>query len=522
MQQFLERYHDCIRGVLRGFDRVLFRGTLRRISSVAGLSSYFSYREIRLVDFRGWAEDLTARVRKASEAVVERAGRPLHYVAGRAVRKEDLARTIAERDNIREGLICGFTAVEPCMSFDIHRNRERKRLELVARERRCLWVYHYLMHPQLGFMHARIQTWAPFTVKICINGREWLARHMSKAGIDFVRKRNCFIDIANVESVQQLALQQLRTNWPRLLDGIVEQLNPLHQELFRDYPLPYYWSADETEWATDIMFRSTQQLSALYPSLLRQAISGFQSDDVMRFLGQIHPDQRSRPNFKGEVVSDVKRRPEGIRIKHRLNANSIKMYNKEGSVLRIETTINNARDLKVYRPPHDKPRGKHEWKRMRKGVADLHRRAMLSDASNHRYIEALAPLSTDATLAQLMQPLCQPTYRNGRRCRGLNPLAKQDRDALAAVCRGEFAISGLRNKDLRVLLYPTAKDNDAHACRCTAAKATRMLGLLRAHRIIKKLPKSHRYTLTDKGRQITALLSLASNATPCQLERLAA
>jgi len=522
MQRFITKYHDRIVGAVSGFDRVQFRGTLRRISSLQGLSTYLAYMGVLLKHFGEWSMSLTARIRQASEAIAAQTGRPLHYVGSSAVRKEDFARSIAQRDGIHHGLICVLTAVEPCMSFDVRRNRERKRIELVARERKCLWVYHYLMHPQLGFMHARLQTWVPFTIKICINGREWLAQQLQHAGIGFLRKRNCFIDVADMAGTQRLAWQQLRTNWPHLLDSIAAHVNPVHRELFHDYPLPYYWSADETEWATDMLFGSADDLSLLYPSLLRQAITTFGSDDVMRFLGQIHPLQRSHPNFKGQVVSDIRRRPEGLCIKHRLNANSVKMYNKEGSVLRVETTINNARQFKVYRPSEDKPRGRPRWLRMRKGVADLHRRARVSQACNERYIDALATLDTDTPLAHLVHPLCRSLRDHGRRYRALSPFAQNDRELLAAVCRPEFLINGLRNRELRCLLYPNSQAGALADRRRAAGRVTRMLGILRAHGILKKVPKTHRYLLTDRGRQITTLLSLAANATPCQLARLAA
>src|SRR2546422_496040 len=82
---------------------------------------------------------------------------------------------------------------------------------------------------------------------------------------------------------------------------------------------------------------------------------------------------------RAEVTSDVKRRPEGVRIKHRVNSNSVKAYDKaytvDRAVLRGETTLNDVPDLKVYRPKEGGPEAEKEWRAMRKGVADLQRRA---------------------------------------------------------------------------------------------------------------------------------------------------
>src|SRR6185503_7516884 len=120
-----------------------------------------------------------------------------------------------------------------------------------------------------------------------------------------------------------------------------------------------------------------------------------------------------------EIVSSTLTRPEGTRVKHASNRNSIKMYDKQQSVLRVETTINDPWDLKVYRPKEGDPAGPKSWQRMRKGVADLHRRAQLSQKSNELYLTALAAAETNAPLSTLVQPICQPTEFQGRRIRAL-------------------------------------------------------------------------------------------------------
>lgn len=123
------------------------------------------------------------------------------------------------------------------------------------------------------------------------------------------------------------------------------------------------------------------------------------SPDVMRFLGKKLPKHGGvNGHFKGEVVTDLKTRPEGLRIKHRLNHNSIKMYDKQGSVLRVETTINDARDMKVYRRKEGDPKSPKSWRRMRKGVADSRRRAQVSRAANDRYLESLAAVESKQPL----------------------------------------------------------------------------------------------------------------------------
>ncbi len=508
MNAFLQRHRTSVMGMLQGFDRLRLRGTLRQLAYVGGMMGYLSSIGVLLKGFKEYALSVTEQIRRTTERVAEAAERPVKYLPSSSVRKEHVAREIARRDGVDEGLICVLTCVEPCWSYQVYRNRETRRLELRGRPSKCLHYYHYWIDPTLGFMHARLQTWFPFTVHICINGREWLARQMDQAGIGYVRRDNCFLQIANVARAQRLMDEQLGVNFRNMLDKLVPRFNPAHRRVFRTSPMSYYWSVEESEWASDVMFRRPALLADLYPRLIRHVMENLGSREVMRFLGRKAPAHGGvNRRFAGEVVSDLRERPEGIRVKHRVNRNSIKMYDKEGSILRVETTINNAADLKVFRPKEGDGRGKKEWRPMRKGIADLHRRAVVSQSANDRYLDSLAAVDETTKFGSLVEKLCQPVRWKGKRVRALNPFSADDARLLETVNRGEFSVNGFRNRDLRVLLY-SATPADPAEQRRQSAVVTRKLRLLRAHGLIRKVPKTHRYTLSKKGQTaITALLT---------------
>ena len=522
MQSFIQRHAGKIIGVLSGFDRVRLRGTLRWLANTRGMLSYLYAAKVLLKRFKEYAVDVTDQIRGASQEVAAAAGRPVQYLPSTAINKEETARKIAQRDGIRQGLICVLTCTEPCFSYRVGRNREKRELELRGERLKCLHHYFYFLDAELGFMHFRLQTWFPFTIHICLNGREWLARQMDAAGLAYVQRDNCFVQLANVAQAQALLDQQLRRNWNSFLNRLVAQVHPTHRQLFRDLPTSYYWSIEESEWATDVMFRSPQDLALLYPPLIRHGMATLGSADVMRFLGRKLPKHGGvNGHFSGEVVSDLKTRPEGMRLKHRLNFNSIKMYDKQGSVLRVETTLNQARDLKVYRRKEGDPHGPKAWLRLRKGVADVRRRAEVSQAANQRYLKALAAVEPGQPLGKLTSDLCQPVLWQGRRVRALNPFSADDARLLAAVTRGEFTLNGFRNRDLRALLYPTGAATKEEVRRQSAA-ISRRLRLLRAHGLIAKVTKTHRYTLTDKGRTAITALVAAQHADAAKLTQLAA
>jgi hypothetical protein len=517
---FVQRHREQVTGVLSGFDRVRFRGTLRVLAHVGGMMDYLWHRQVPLTRFKEYVCETTKRLREATEAFAQRAGQRVRYIASSTLRKEDLVRDMANREGRQEGLLAVLSCVEPCRSYELHRNRETKHLDLRNSLLKCLHYYFYFQHPQLGFMHVRLQSWFPFTMHVCLNGREWLARQMDRAGIGYLRQDNCFVELADVARAQRLFDRQLNTDWPRLLDRLAHQVFPLLPEILGDYPVPYYWSVDQSEWATDVMFHSRQVLAALYPRLVLYGMTQLGTSDVLRFLGRKSGVSGRFGRLTAEVQSDLRQRVEGIRLKHFVNQNSIKMYDKQGRVLRIETTINSPREMKTYRPKEGDESGPKSWRYLRKGVADMARRAEISQAANERYLESLATVDETTPLEQLVKGVCRPVHWKGQRVRALNPLAQQDAALLAAVNRGEFLLHGFRNRDLVALLHSPGRVS-AEEQRRRSSSITRKLRMLRAHSLIKKIAHTHRYQLTKQGRTIITALLAAQKANTTQLLKAA-
>jgi hypothetical protein len=182
------------------------------LAYVKGLMGWLCHRKVLLKGFKPFSMRLTAAVKDSVSAVVEQAGRSVEYLPSSETSKEDLVRQVLRREGIDRGLVCAFSCVEPCQSYDIHRNRETKHIDLVPRLRKCLHFYLYFIDPKLGLCHVRIQSWLPFTVHVCVNGREWLCRELQKAGIQFVRSDNCLIRVANPAAAQKI-LCWFNVNW---------------------------------------------------------------------------------------------------------------------------------------------------------------------------------------------------------------------------------------------------------------------------------------------------------------------
>ena len=291
------------------------------------------------------------------------------------------------------------------------------------------------------------------------------------------------------------------------MNELVGQFHPVHAEwMHASWPVGYYWSVEQSEWATDVVFRSATALAALFPRLVHHGITTFSSRDVLRFLQQKVPAQGGvHGRFAGEVVSDLKHRPEGVRIKHAYGLNSVKLYDKQGQVLRVETTIHDASGLKVFRPVGDAPKGELKWQALRKGVADLHRRCELSQAANERYLEALAVVESPTPLGELSGPLCHPMVKDGRRYRA-QPVGRDGRAAVGV--RGTWGSSDHGLPQPRCAAVSLRRSVEGWHGTPAAVRSGKPLAGACAHGLIQKITKTHRYQVTTRGReQITAILA---------------
>jgi hypothetical protein len=273
---------------------------------------------------------------------------------------------------------------------------------------------------------------------------------------------------------------------------------------------PYYWSLEESEYATDVLFRNRASLQAIDPALVTHACHTFRTPDVLRFLG------RPAPARTAEVTTRVQHRIEGVRVKHWVAENSVKMYDKRGQVLRVETTLNQPRRFKVYRATA--PGTVRHWVPLRKGIADIPRRVALSQATNARYLDALSVVGLPTPIHQLLDPVSRPRTVNERPFRPLRPIAPEESACFARLLDGRALLEGVRARDLREVLDGRALSDPADQRRLTG-RVSRRLRLYRAHGLIAKVARTRLYRVTPKGHQVMTAALACRAAT---LEQLAA
>ncbi len=489
VNSFVHKHADKIIGTLGCFDRVIFKGYLP-----FGNDDYLNrfvdgVRKVRRKDFY---DSLAAH----SEGLVEHAqrqalqqGAPYHYLQGAHDKGQLIDQIIRERQ-CSEGLVAILACQENCRTVKLLYGQGRPRLKFAPRPQRVL--YYYFLDPDFGLMYIRLQTWFPFTTQVYVNGHEWLTRQLLQEKVGFVQRDNCFSQLDDPTRAQQLADRFPQLPWVSQLSRWAEQVNPLLQQSWLQ-DQRYRWVLDQSEYSTDVLFRTPEDLAGLYARLLEQATIHFTPQDVMTFLGR-----RLHPRFKGEVQTRLQERRCGARVKHYVKGNWLKMYDKFSQVLRIETVINQPREFKVRRLRNRKGRRQMAWCPMNKGVANFYHYHHVCRAANHRYLEALAVVEAPRAIEKQLDRASQPTRFHGRRRRGLNLLRVEEQRLFRAVLRGQHRLQGFRNRDVAEYLFG-GTPRDPLARRRQTVRVSRLLQLLRGHGLIAKVPRSHRYRVTAKG-----------------------
>jgi len=500
MKEFIRKHEDRIHGVLSCFDRMLFRGYLPIMAGWA-MAQFLDRLNLKSISLKPFLLENSERVKNHAAAMAQKQGRPFQYLASN-IRKEEAARKIAERDGIQHGLVCVYSILEPCRTFSFLFKKERpdQRPFVKSARRKCLHLYFYFMDRDFGLIHVRIQTWFPMPVQVYMNGHEWLARKLDASGVRYTKLDNAFLWIEDMARAQKLADRFVNLDWPRILSKYANLITPQMADIL--HHCQHYWVTAQSELSTDILFKSRQSLSELYPELLSHGTLCFGAKEVMSFLGR-----KLRGNFKGEIVSDLSNfggRIPGCRIKHRVKENWLKMYDKAGLVLRVETVINNPEEFRVRKKVTRKGKKQTEWVAMRKGVAYLFRYREVSLQANSRYLEALA-LVDNPTHAK--RDLDRMTTRKkdtaGRGCSGFNPLARRDTELFQSVMDGDHCLRGFTNKDIRNRLASTPHLRQSRKDpKKESAKVSRILRRFRAHGLIAKIPRTRRWRVTVYGRRV--------------------
>jgi hypothetical protein len=481
----LERYDDRIAGVLSCYDRVVVTGTLPTVCYADGMTKFLRAAQVRIFDYARFAEPLRERVRERAAAVAAAAGVSIEHIGKKHVRKEAVVAQVLEARGDHPGLVHIISAMEGCDTYRPWHDKQTHNTYLRPDSGQCLHYYFYFMDAELGLIHLRVPTWAPFRLQFYCNGHSRLARQLTAEGIACTAADNAFIRIADWQRAQELADGFSPDRLHRLLDRYAARCCPV-LDVFGQ---TYHWSLMQAEYATDLVFRSAGTLGPLYEQLTRASVLGVKAEQIATFLGR-----KITPQLGQEVGSQFSTRIEGTCIKHHFGKASIKMYDKFGIVLRIETTTNDVSFFKHHRKVEhrDGPptRNLAPVKKTIYSLIDL-REIMLG--CNRRYLEHLSALDDVSAGVRALGRVTKPRVVDDKTVKGINFFAAEDSALLHALQNPRVNIAGIRRGALLGELGMFSP-----------SRLSRQLRRLLDLGVVKRVTGTYRYYLTKAGRAATA------------------
>ena len=521
MDTLLSKLSNYVKSTITGFDRIVFKGTLKSLMIPGGMESFLQNKGVLNKNFSDYVQTQSQIIVDAAEEYSKRVlGTGTEYISSSNIRKEEIAHRKQIRSGVQEGLIGIWSCVESCTTFKSTYDKTKSYSALTPKSGRCKHLYFYFDDPNYGFMSVRLQTWAPYEIQIALNGREWLRRSLDKAGCGYSMNGNKFLHIDDYELAQELLNEQVLVNFDEVLDSFLSFVFPNMKEVLNE-KMYYYWTFWQSEVAKDYIFDDSIRLRELMNDLQLHAIVTGNGERILKYFGTpVKQDGLPFRNTDPEIVTKTYGWYEGLRVRHWNNKNSIKFYN-EHNVLRFEMTMNDPTRFKVFR--RTEKQSIKDPKRLlplRKGIVDTYFRFEISKNIIHTFTEHMALVEEKERFGKIVEPVASLIFNDGKRYRGLDLFGK-DKELLSIIADPIFDVDPITNKQIQQKIKNTiwgkGKTNKQ-----LSARISRHLVLLRKHGIIRKLQKQRKYALTDKGRKLLVALEIASAASINDLLKSAA
>ena len=482
-----DRYDDRIAGVLSCYDRVVITGTLPTVCYAEGMTRFLFVNGVQIFKYPEFAMTLRERVREQVASVAANAGVTIEHITKSHIRKEAVVAKVLEQRGDHPGLVHVLSAMEACPSYRPWHDKASHKTFLRPDTGKCLHYYFYFMDADLGLVYLRVPTWAPFRLQFYCNGHGWLARRLTAEGIDFTTADNAFVRIDDWQRAQELA----DGFSPDLLHRVLDRYAALCCPGLDVFGQTYHWSLMQVEYATDLVFRSAATLKPLYDQFVRESVLNVKAEQVATFLGR-----KITPQLAQEIGSQFSTRIEGTCIKHRFGSASVKMYDKFGCVLRIETTTNDVSFFKHHRKvEHRQGPATRDLAPVKKSIYSLIDLREILFGCNRRYLEHLSALDDFSAGVRALDRVTRPRVVDNKTVKGINFFDPADKALLQALQDPRVNIAGIRRGDLIPMLD-----------QLSPSRLSRQLRRMRDIGVIKRVKGTYRYYLTRMGRAATAAL----------------
>jgi len=448
------------------------------------MTSFFYEKGFLIFDFAKIFKPLTEAIRANAEKIAEESGIKIEFIRKPgAFRKEDRIAEIIKQRGSHEGLVHVFSCLELSITYSPWHDKSTGKTFLKNDQTKCLHYYFYFIDRMLGLCFIRVPTIAPFKTTIYFNGHSLLETKLKKQNIEYKKMDNAFTYISDFSQAQKLSDNIKIEDIHSAFDIFSARYCPLPSE----WNLHWNYTIGQVEYSTDIVFKNSETLEPVYENIIKTAMHTITPDDIANFLGK-----RFSVLFEGEAGSRYNKRILGTRIKHQMGEISVKVYDKFGSILRIEVTSNDVSKLKTFREVIKKD-GTTETKMapVKKSIYSLFALTQIFKNATRRYLEFVSSFDDPTEGLKKLDKVVEPVKVNNRNYKGFNFFSKEDEKILIAISDGKFTLKGITNKELRTMI-PEKKPG----------QLSRILKRLRLHGLIKKVGKTYKYYLSALGRQV--------------------
>lgn len=480
------KYKDKITGVISCYDRIIIQGNLPGWCFAEGMTKFLNVNNIRIFDYPKFAQQLNEEIRANTEDIAAKNNIEIEFIRkSKEFRKESRIKEILKKRGGHIGLVHIFSAMETCNNYKPWHDKKSGKTFLKYDTSKCLHYYVYFIDKEFGLCYLRVPTWCPFRLQFYFNGHNRLANKLNKSNIEYTMIENAFLSIKDFEKAQELSDKLRVEDLHQALDIFAQKYCPI----IKKYDIQYHWSIMQVEYSTDIIFRRQDELQPLYETLIRTAIHSVKPENIASFLGR-----KVHTNYQGEMGNNFNTRILGTRIKHQMGAVSIKMYDKFGIVLRIETTVNNVSEFKHFRDVQ--PRNGNTVQKvapMKKNIYSLFPLANILKSCNRRYLEFISTFDDPSDGIKYLKTVSETVELSNRSYKGFNFFSKDDQKLFEVISRGEFNINGFKNKSIRKYLSDKS-----------SSSISRIIQRLKTHGLIKKVAHTYKYYLTKLGKTVIA------------------
>lgn len=476
------KYKNKISGTLTCYDRITVSGNLTTLCYAQGMTGYLYSQGIKIFDYPKFAEPFRNQIRENAEKIAKDNNIEIEFVPNTDTRKESIiAKKIEQRGN-QPGMVHVLSAMETCPTYKPWHDKTTGATYLRGTTSKCLTYYFYFINKVLGLCYVRVPTWLPCRLQIYFNGHNWLANKLQVAGLKYKMLDNAFIEISDWEKANEISQHLDIKELHQELNAFASKFCPV----YKTFKQLYHWTIMQCECATDIVFKEMKDLQAIYSQLVSTAIHTVKPDNIVTFLGK-----KLNPLYQGEVGNNYHLRIEGTRIKHNMQKNSIKMYDKYGTILRIETATSDVSFFKHFREVVHRDGTRTEKDApMQKTIYSLTPLQAILQAANRRYLEFISAIEDQKVGREKLNQITTKTIKENRTYRGFNFFDKNDEQLLQTIARGEFNIYGFRSKHFKQFINKNS------------SQISRIIKRLHVHGLIKKVRNTYKYYLTQLGKQV--------------------